>query len=512
MILDISGSQIALNERMLLAQKRYRPLFNRVRKNSNLSCPAIISRYVIKGIGKQAREKEIAWLVQILVVDGVRFLKDGTYQHLTSEIERNAISIEERLELPIEYVFGYLYTKLKLMIDEISLFLQCSPQIVIELLNYCEIERRENDTTRSFVPVVEDKEEDESSIPQPEFLEEILKTEPAILIDTLVDVPLYRDMDTSEALAIKNSISYHLHNNNIFGAFLAECSRYKLLTAEEECILANRIARGDKVAKDQLICSNLRLVCKWAKTKWYYLQNKLSGIELIDLAMEGVIGLNHAAEMFDPTRGFKFSTYASWWIRATIDRAVINKGKLIRLPVHADNKRREIQIAQSTFDQQYGRKPTIDELVDLVEMSSNEIQQILNASGGAVSLNQSKQGKEEDGDEIIESLQNETDIDPLLIHVSIKERERLREKAEKIREIIKQLPFEYQVNISCRLGLFGMPNMTLQEVADAQGVTRERIRQIESFILNQIGGDSETTREYLKVLFGKLQTLDEILG
>src|SRR5215831_20445338 len=163
--------------------------------------------------------------------------------------------------------------------------------------------------------------------------------------------------------------------------FMNEAGRYPLLTAAEEVALAKRVERGDLAAKERMINSNLRLVVSIAK------RYQGHGLQLGDLIQEGVIGLNRAVEKFDWRKGFKFSTYATWWIRQACQRAVANQSKTIRIPVHVDERRRKLARARQRFEVVEGREPTIEELARAAEMEPRHAQEAIEAVEATVSLN-----------------------------------------------------------------------------------------------------------------------------
>src|SRR2546426_10524081 len=164
--------------------------------------------------------------------------------------------------------------------------------------------------------------------------------------------------------------------------FMNRAGRYQLLTAAEEVALAKRIERGDAAAKERMINSNLRLVVSIAK------RYQGRDLPLLDLIQEGVIGLNRAVEKFDWRRGYKFSTYATWWIRQACQRAVSNQSKTIRVPVHVDERRNKLGRVRQRFEALHGREPTLEELAEAAGMSIKYAQEALEAVQATVSPNQ----------------------------------------------------------------------------------------------------------------------------
>src|SRR5580765_2491393 len=188
------------------------------------------------------------------------------------------------------------------------------------------------------------------------------------------------EIDDEEGL----DLSYNPHDgelSNSLSLFMNELGRYPLLTAAQEVELAKRIERGDDSAKEQMINSNLRLVVHIARR---YVGHS---VPLGDLIQEGVIGLNRAAEKFDWRKGFKFSTYATWWIRQACQRAVANQSKTIRIPVHVDERRRKLARARQRFEASEGREPTVEELALAAEIDVHHAQEALDAVEANISLN-----------------------------------------------------------------------------------------------------------------------------
>src|SRR6187200_2016230 len=166
------------------------------------------------------------------------------------------------------------------------------------------------------------------------------------------------------------------------GMFLSEIGRYQLLTAADEIALAKRVERGDLAAKERMINSNLRLVVSIAK------RYRGHGVPFLDLIQDGVIGLNRAVEKFDYRKGFKFSTYATWWIRQACQRSVANQSATIRVPVHVQERQQKLNRARQRLEATHGRPPTIEELANATELKEHHVQEALDAVEASVSLNQ----------------------------------------------------------------------------------------------------------------------------
>ncbi|HKN93026.1 MAG TPA: sigma-70 family RNA polymerase sigma factor [Thermoleophilaceae bacterium] len=261
--------------------------------------------------------------------------------------------------------------------------------------------------------------------------------------------------------------------------YLRSIGRVGLLTAEEEVHLAKRIERGDMAAKQHMIEANLRLVVSIAKG---YLGR---GLTFLDLIQEGSLGLIRAVEKFDYRRGYKFSTYATWWIRQAVTRAIADKARTIRIPVHMVEKLNKVVHVERQLVQDLGREPTPDEIAAELECTAREVKDILRMSQLPVSL-EKPIGEEEDS-ELGDFVQDETAESPFELAV-----ENLRR--ENVRKALEALPAREREVIEMRFGLKGHQARTLEEVGRAFGVTRERIRQIENNTLKKLENLPEAQR------------------
>jgi len=252
--------------------------------------------------------------------------------------------------------------------------------------------------------------------------------------------------------------------------FMHRAGRYPLLTAAEEVALAKRVERGDAEAKERMINSNLRLVISIAK------RYQRKDLPLLDLVQEGVIGLNRAVEKFDWRKGFKFSTYATWWIRQACQRAISNQSATIRIPTHVNERRVKLARAQTRLETQLGRKPTREELAEEAELELVHVQEALDAVEANVSLNRPI-GSEEDG-ELGDLFDDENAPSPEDEAVdSLRRRE--------VREAIASLPERERRIIELRFGIGGDP-MALEAIGKELGITRERVRQLEAEALARL--------------------------
>ena len=283
------------------------------------------------------------------------------------------------------------------------------------------------------------------------------------------------DADTSEDVADSSFASMD-ELADVTQIYLNDIGHNALLSADEEKALCRRVVQGDFAARQRMIEHNLRLVVNIAK---HYINR---GLPLLDLIEEGNIGLMHALEKFDPERGFRFSTYATWWIRQSIERAIMNQSRTIRLPVHVIKELNVCLRAQRHLEMQAGREPTLEEISHLVDKPVEEVRRIL-------SLN-----------ERVASLDAPLDIDPMLtVGESIpdeqqEEPDELLHNAEierYVREWLQQLNDKQRTVIERRYGLNGYEICTLEELAASMSLTHERVRQI------QIDG-LETLRRLLR--------------
>jgi RNA polymerase primary sigma factor len=245
--------------------------------------------------------------------------------------------------------------------------------------------------------------------------------------------------------------------------FLREAGRHPLLTAAQEVALAKRVERGDGDAKKQMIQSNLRLVVSIAKNY------RNQGLPFLDLIQEGTLGLIRAVEKFDWRRGFKFSTYATWWIRQAVARALADKGRTIRMPVHIVERMQKMNRAERSLWMQLGREPTLDEIADEASLTLQQVLEVRVAARASTSLD-APVGDSEDavlGDFVAGD-------EPLP-----EERVELRLRSEALHRALRQLPVREREVLTLRYGLGDAEPRTLEEIGRRLGLTRERVRQIE---------------------------------
>jgi len=301
-----------------------------------------------------------------------------------------------------------------------------------------------------------------------------------------------------------------ISSDDTVGLYLKEMARVPLLSTEEEVTLAKLLERGDiaqrklvhdghtlserenlerkvlegKLAREHLIEANTRLVVSIAKK---YMGR---GVPFLDLIQEGNLGLMKAVEKFDYTRGFRFSTYATWWIRQTITRAIADQGRTIRVPVHMSDRIRRLYKTARKLEQEHGRKPTPEEIAKEMDMEPRKVQWMLKVSWRPLSLEQPV-GEEEDSElgSFIEDDSTSTPTQSAYDHL-------LQEKVEEVLSTLT--PREARI-LRLRFGLQNGRNYTLEEVGQKFGLTRERIRQIEGKALRRLRHPcrSRLLRDYL---------------
>ena len=245
--------------------------------------------------------------------------------------------------------------------------------------------------------------------------------------------------------------------------FLTEVGRHRLLTAPEEVALAKRVERGDAEAKERMINANLRLVVSIAK------RYRGRGVPFGDLIQDGVIGLNRAVEKFDYRKGFKFSTYATWWIRQAVQRSIAGQSRTIRVPTHVHERRHTLRRHARRLEPQLGRTPTHEELAEVSGLELKHVEEALGVVEARVSLNQ--RVGDEDGAELGELFADDAVDDPGELA-----EESLRRRA--LRLALSELPERERRVLELRYGIDGEPH-SLEAIGAELSLSRERIRQLE---------------------------------
>ena len=256
--------------------------------------------------------------------------------------------------------------------------------------------------------------------------------------------------------------------------FLNEVSRHSLLTAREEIALAKRVEMGDASAKEQMINANLRLVVSIAK------RYQGHGLALLDLIQEGVLGLIRAVEKFDWRRGHKFSTYATWWIRQAVARAVANQAREIRIPVHVVEEERKIAGAERHLLTRLGREPTVDEIAEESGLAPERVEAVRQVPRAVTSLDKPVREDEETPLGALLGVEERTLED---LHVSLTQ--------ETVARLVASLPEPHREVLTRRYGLGGEDPETLRAVGRRLGITPERVRKVEVEALDLLAMDRE---------------------
>jgi RNA polymerase primary sigma factor len=290
------------------------------------------------------------------------------------------------------------------------------------------------------------------------------------LIDEEADLEPIELEDEPEDAETAELLPEDLYTSDALGTYLREIGAHALLTAAEEVALAKRIEKGDAEATARMVCSNLRLVVSIAR------RYRSTGLPLLDLIQEGNIGLLRAVEKFDWRRGFKFSTYATWWIRQAIQRGVADRGRTVRLPVHIHEQLVRIRRERRELEAVLGREATADELARAAGMPTARVRQILGAGLAPLSL-ETPVGESGDatlGDYVTDG--NTGVFTEVLQTVGRSELERA----------LNTLPERERTILALRFGLTGEEPMTLERIGERFGLTRERIRQLEGKALAKL--------------------------
>jgi RNA polymerase primary sigma factor len=268
--------------------------------------------------------------------------------------------------------------------------------------------------------------------------------------------------------------------------YLREIGKIPLLTAPEELALAQKVVAGDKRAKDKMAEANMRLVVSIAKR---YVGR---GLDLLDLIQEGNTGLLRAVEKFDPDKGFKFSTYATWWIRQAITRAIADQARTIRIPVHMVETINKLLRTQRRLTQELNREPSNEEIAEAMELDVEKVEHIMKIKQDISSLDASVRDDEEDS-VLQDFIEDEDTVTP-------EESATGQLLKEQVKDLLGSLSEREQKILRLRFGLEDGKNHTLEEVGQEFSVTRERIRQIEAKALAKLKKhkDSRKFMEYLK--------------
>jgi RNA polymerase primary sigma factor len=253
-------------------------------------------------------------------------------------------------------------------------------------------------------------------------------------------------------------------------SFLVEVGRHKLLTPTEEVSLAKRVERGDRAAKRRMVESNLRLVVSIAKGY------RGLGVPFVDLIQEGTFGLTRAVEKFDWRRGYKLSTYATWWIRQSVQRAVANQARTIRVPVHVVERQLSLERSARRLEAELGREPTRRELVEATGLTPQQVDEALGAASAVASLNQTVGTG--DAEELGDLFVDQGAADPFdEVEESLRRRD--------VRTALDALPEHERRILELRFGFEGKP-WTLEAIGRELALTRQRVRQLEGKALKRV--------------------------
>jgi RNA polymerase primary sigma factor len=261
-------------------------------------------------------------------------------------------------------------------------------------------------------------------------------------------------------------------SQDLVNRYLKEVRKHPLLSLEEERNITAKIKKGDKKARKILIESNLRLVIKIAKKY----QNR--GLPLIDLIQEGNFGLIRAVDKFNPQRDCRFSTYATWWIKQSIERALLNQTRTIRIPIHISDDVNKVLKEIYNFSQQHNREPLIEELSQILGMNEEEINKILTYVKKTTSIDAPVSERDDDF-ALLETVQDDSSINPIELVEGVF-------RTERIKEWLNKLDSKERDILIMRYGLDGSPPQTLEVIGNVFGVTRERIRQLEIKALEKL--------------------------
>ncbi|WP_421655136.1 sigma-70 family RNA polymerase sigma factor [Leptothermofonsia sp. ETS-13] len=308
---------------------------------------------------------------------------------------------------------------------------------------------------------------------------DVIESDPIADIDFAIDLTEIEDIEAVDSVKDKSSYKptkaerLGLTDDSV-GLFLREMARYPLLTQAQEIELAREIAKGGpraEQAKRKLVRANLRLVVSIAKK---YLNR---GVPFLDLIQEGAMGLMRAAEKFDYERGYKFSTYAYWWIRQGITRAIASQSRTVRLPVHMVEKLNQIRKARQVLSQELGRKPTKQELAAALELDEDKLEQVLDVSQGTLSLH-AWVGREEDT-ELMQLIEDSDNVAP---------NEHLDHKllCDRLNSVLNHLSDRERDIIKLRFGLADGQHYTLTEIGELYHLSRERVRQIQAKAMRKL--------------------------
>jgi len=261
------------------------------------------------------------------------------------------------------------------------------------------------------------------------------------------------------------------HHGDVTRIYLSEIGRARLLTADEEKTLARAIAKGCAASRHRMIESNLRLVVKVARA---YINR---GLPLLDLIEEGNLGLIRAVEKFDPERGCRFSTYATWWIRQSVERAIMNQCRTVRLPIHVIRELTTYLRTSRELEQQFGRRPSVEEVAEELDCDPESLHTMFGFNEPTASADEPANGGSERS--LLESIADENNRDPETQYAD-------QAAGALLDHWLNLLPRQQRTVVEHRFGLHGHGRRTLEEVGEILGVTRERVRQVQLAALTRL--------------------------
>ena len=330
--------------------------------------------------------------------------------------------------------------------------------------------------------MVDDPKKADDDLDEPTLPEDVHTDDPIEpLPDELEETDDWQDDESGASQSYLDDIS-----DDSVRLYLREIGKIPLLSAEEELALAKRVVAGDKDAKDKMAEANMRLVVSIAKR---YVGR---GLDLLDLIQEGNTGLLRAVEKFDPDKGFKFSTYATWWIRQAITRAIADQARTIRIPVHMVETINKLLRTQRRMTQELNREPTIEELAAEMEMEPEKIEYVMKIKQDITSLDANV--RDDDDDSVLgDFIEDEEAQSP-------EEAATTQLLKEQVKDMLSVLTEREQKILKMRFGLEDGKSHTLEEVGQEFSVTRERIRQIEAKALSKLRKhkDAKKLYEYLQ--------------
>ncbi len=286
---------------------------------------------------------------------------------------------------------------------------------------------------------------------------------------------IIEEREAAEEKYSRSSISSSRDGGDLLSNYFSSIRRYPLLSSEEESEIGRKARAGDRRSIDLMITSNLRLVVKIAKNY------RARGVPLLDLIEEGNLGLIHAVQKFDPDRGFRFSTYATWWIRQSIEQAIMCQSRLVRLPVHVIKEINIIlKVKRQLQDADIQKPVTIQQIADETGKSPDTIRSLLSLLEGTSPLDVSVRGSDDDKEVSLLDVVPDTKLVSPFEHVDQKE------VVEIVRAWFNELPEKQQMVVLYRFGLNDEDVLTLEEVGKKIGLTRERVRQIQSEVLKSL--------------------------